>query len=79
MRGNKLFGCLEHGIVVCGAVGEGCIIEENEIVGCQLAGIDVSKAAAPSVSHNIVERGAGSGIHVHDGTPISKKKKVTPT
>jgi len=33
---------------------------------CQRTGIDVSEGAAPAVVKNVVERGNGSGIHIHD-------------
>jgi parallel beta-helix repeat protein len=65
--GNHISASEEQGILVVGdAVSDACLIRDNEIVGCQAAGIDVSNGAAPVVTRNVVERGGGSGIYVHD-------------
>jgi hypothetical protein len=41
VRRNKMFACAEHGIFITGSVSDACVVEENEMMGCQLAGIVV--------------------------------------
>ena len=66
VRGNKMYACAQQSVVVNGHEVKSCVIQDNEIMGSQGAGIDVSNGAAPSVSRNVIERGNGSGIYVHD-------------
>jgi hypothetical protein len=48
VRGNKMCACAEHGIFITGSVSDARVVEENEMMGCQLSGIDVSPAGADS-------------------------------
>ena len=41
VRRNKMFACAEHGIFITGSVSDACVVEENEMMGCQLAGIEM--------------------------------------
>jgi hypothetical protein len=64
---NKMFVCDEHGIFITGSVSDACVVEENEMMWCPLAGIDVINGATRTVARNVVERGNDTGVHVHDG------------